>query len=79
MTNELVTVLDGKLKLTIGGEEIIAEPGDKVFIPQGVRHFRQECFLLHNTLAIWVRLGQKGLRSISCRADPATNPGPAHL
>jgi mannose-6-phosphate isomerase-like protein (cupin superfamily) len=37
-TNELVTVMDGKLKLTIGGEEIIAEPGDEVFIPQGVRH-----------------------------------------
>jgi quercetin dioxygenase-like cupin family protein len=37
-TNELATVIDGKLKLTIGGEEIIAEAGDEVFIPQGVRH-----------------------------------------
>jgi mannose-6-phosphate isomerase-like protein (cupin superfamily) len=36
--NELVTVMDGRLKLTIGGEEIIAEPGDEVFIPKGVRH-----------------------------------------
>ena len=37
-TNELVTVMEGKLKLTIGGEEIIAGPGDEVFIPKGVRH-----------------------------------------
>lgn len=37
-TNELVAVLDGKLRLTIGGEEIIAEPGDEVFIPKGACH-----------------------------------------
>ncbi len=37
-TNELVTVMDGRLKLTIGGEEIIVEPGDEVFIPKGARH-----------------------------------------
>lgn len=37
-TNELVTVVDGRLKLTIGGKEIIAEPGDEVFIPKGVHH-----------------------------------------
>jgi len=37
-TNELVTVMEGRLKLTVGGEEIIAEPGDEVFIPKGIRH-----------------------------------------
>lgn len=37
-TNELVTVMDGKLRLTIGREEIIAEPGDEVFIPKDIRH-----------------------------------------
>ena len=37
-TNELVTVKDGRLKLTIDGEEIIAEPEDEVFIPKGVLH-----------------------------------------
>jgi quercetin dioxygenase-like cupin family protein len=36
-TNELVTVIVGKLRLTIGAEEILAEPGDEVFIPKGVR------------------------------------------
>ncbi|MDH5193028.1 MAG: cupin domain-containing protein [Nitrospira sp.] len=37
-TNELVTAMDGTLRLMIGGEEIIAEPGDEVFIQKGVRH-----------------------------------------
>jgi len=37
-TNELVTVVVGKLRLTIGDEEIVAEPGDEVFIPKNVRH-----------------------------------------
>ena len=37
-TNELVTVVTGKLQLTIGDEEIIAEPGDEVFIPRGTVH-----------------------------------------
>jgi quercetin dioxygenase-like cupin family protein len=37
-TNELVVVMDGKLKLDIDGQEIIAEPGDEVFIPKGVCH-----------------------------------------
>lgn len=37
-TNELVTVMDGRLKLTIDGQEIIAEPGDEVFIPKRVLH-----------------------------------------
>jgi quercetin dioxygenase-like cupin family protein len=37
-TNELVTVMVGKLRLTIGGEEIVAEPGDEVLITKSVRH-----------------------------------------
>ncbi len=37
-TNELVTVMAGKLRMTINGEEIIAEPGDEVFIPKGACH-----------------------------------------
>ncbi|MFO0697724.1 MAG: cupin domain-containing protein [Nitrospira sp.] len=36
--NELVTVMEGKLRLTIGKAEILAEPGDEVFIPKGVLH-----------------------------------------
>lgn len=37
-TNELVTVVVGKLRLTIGDQEIVAEPGDEVFIPRGAIH-----------------------------------------
>jgi len=43
-TNELVTVMDGKLQLTIGAEELIAEPGDEVFIPKGVCHSVKNIF-----------------------------------
>ena len=43
-TNELVTVIVGKLRLTIGAEEILAEPGDEVFIPKGVRHSVKNVF-----------------------------------
>lgn len=44
MTNELVTVLDGRLKLTIGGEETIAKPGDEMFIPGNVSHSVKNVF-----------------------------------
>jgi quercetin dioxygenase-like cupin family protein len=37
-TNELVTVLEGRLRLIVGGQEAIAEAGDEVFIPRGVLH-----------------------------------------
>lgn len=37
-TNELVTVMVGTLRLTIGPEEIIAEPGDEVCLPKEVRY-----------------------------------------
>lgn len=37
-TDELVVVVRGMLKITIGDEVFIAEPGDEVFIPKGVCH-----------------------------------------
>ncbi len=37
-TNELVTVLEGRLSLTIDGERFVAEAGDEVFIPKGAVH-----------------------------------------
>lgn len=36
--NELVTVVAGRLALTIGDEQVIAEPGDEVFVPKGAVH-----------------------------------------
>ena len=37
-TNELVTVVEGRLEMTVGRETCIAGPGDEVFIPRGARH-----------------------------------------
>ena len=37
-TNELVTVLEGRLPMTVDGKSCVAEPGDEVFIPAGARH-----------------------------------------
>jgi quercetin dioxygenase-like cupin family protein len=37
-TNELVTVIEGKLQMTIEGEDLLAEPGDEVFIPKRACH-----------------------------------------
>lgn len=37
-TNELVTVVEGRLRLTIGDTAVEAGPGDEVFIPKGARH-----------------------------------------
>jgi quercetin dioxygenase-like cupin family protein len=63
MTNELVTVMEGKLKLTIGGEEIIAEPGDEIFIPKDALHSVKN---ISSSATRWL-YGydwKKGLRSI---------------
>jgi len=37
-TNELVTVVEGELRLTVGGETMICGEGDEVFIPKGTVH-----------------------------------------
>ena len=37
-TNELVCVYDGRLEMTVGEEEVIAEAGDEIFIPRGAVH-----------------------------------------
>lgn len=36
--NEVVTVMDGRLKLTIEGETWLLAPGDEAFIPKGAVH-----------------------------------------
>ena len=37
-TNELVTVVEGRLALEIAGHRLEAGPGDEVFIPKGAVH-----------------------------------------
>ena len=37
-TNELVTVVEGRLEIVVDGARLEAGPGDEVFIPSGARH-----------------------------------------
>ena len=37
-TNELVTVVDGRLEVSMHGESYVLEPGDELCIPRGVAH-----------------------------------------
>jgi mannose-6-phosphate isomerase-like protein (cupin superfamily) len=37
-TNELVTVVEGRLELEVGDVRLEAGPGDEVFIPKGAVH-----------------------------------------
>ncbi len=37
-SNELVTVVEGRLEMTVAGSTCVIEPGDEVFIPKGAVH-----------------------------------------
>lgn len=37
-TNELVTVIEGRLRVEMDGQVGVLEPGDELFIPKRVRH-----------------------------------------
>ena len=37
-TNELVTVMEGRLKMIVSGGAVIAKEGDEIFIPSGASH-----------------------------------------
>ena len=50
-TNELVTVTGGRLELTIGGQRLVAGPGDEVFIPQGAVHSVKN---IHDAATYWL-------------------------
>jgi quercetin dioxygenase-like cupin family protein len=50
-TNELVTVMEGTLRMTIGGKEFIAEPGDEVFISKGAYHSVKN---IHHATTKWL-------------------------
>jgi mannose-6-phosphate isomerase-like protein (cupin superfamily) len=36
--NELVTIVEGRLELTVGDQRVVAGEGDEVFIPRGAVH-----------------------------------------
>ena len=50
-TNELVTVVDGQLELTIGNQTVFIQPGDEIFIPRGATHSVRNC---SNTKTSWL-------------------------
>ena len=50
-TNELVTVAEGRLELTVGATTVIAEPGDEVFIP---RHCNHSVRNIHGATTRWL-------------------------
>ncbi len=37
-TNELVTVIEGRLRVALGGQTLELEAGDELFIPKGAVH-----------------------------------------
>ena len=50
-TNELVTVVEGRLRLLIGTDEIIVNPGDEVFIPKNMNHSVKN---IHYAITRWL-------------------------
>jgi len=49
--NELVTVIEGKLQMTVNGEVFLVKPGDEVFIPSGARHSVKN---MHSSTTRWL-------------------------
>ena len=66
-TNELVTVVEGRLALTIGDTRLIVEPGDEAFIPNSARHSVEN---VHDGKTRW-------LFGYDCLGRPAVRPGRA--
>ena len=50
-TNELVTVVEGRLELTVAGSTWLVEPGDEVFIPCGAVHSVKN---IHTSTTRWL-------------------------
>ena len=50
-TNELVTVVEGRLGLRVGTDHFVAEAGDEVYIPRGVEH---DVHNLHDETTHWL-------------------------
>ena len=50
-TNELVTVVEGRLKMVVAGETHIMEAGDEVFIPSGASH---SVINIHQGISRWL-------------------------
>ncbi len=49
--NELVTVVEGRLEMTVAGETVTVGSGDEVFIPKGARHSLRN---IHHATTVWL-------------------------
>jgi mannose-6-phosphate isomerase-like protein (cupin superfamily) len=49
--NELVTVVEGRLQVTVAGESYVLEPGDEVYIPKGAVHSVKN---IHHATTRWL-------------------------
>jgi mannose-6-phosphate isomerase-like protein (cupin superfamily) len=49
--NELVTVVEGRLEMVVGGETVTLAPGDEVFIPKGALHSVRN---IHHGTSVWL-------------------------
>ncbi len=49
--NELVTVVEGRLEMTVGGKSCVLEPGDEVYIPKGALHSVRN---IHSATTRWL-------------------------
>lgn len=50
-TDELVTVVEGRLQITVEGETVTARPGDEIFIPAGAVHTVKN---IHDQTTYWL-------------------------
>lgn len=50
-SNELLTVVDGKLEVELAGERHLVEPGDEVFIPRDAIHSVRN---VHHATSRWL-------------------------
>jgi mannose-6-phosphate isomerase-like protein (cupin superfamily) len=50
-TNELVTVVEGRLEMTVAEARVVVGPGDEVFIPRGAVHSLRN---VHGGITRWL-------------------------
>lgn len=49
--NEVVTVVDGRLEMSVGDATLLVEPGDEVYIPKDTRHSVRN---IHSATTRWL-------------------------
>lgn len=50
-SNELLTVIEGRLEIEVKGLRVVVSPGDEAFIPKGASH---SVFNVHDGTTVWL-------------------------